>query len=133
VSVAVVLSLALAVAGAGLARTQARPSTRGCLIAWNASGNRANHLRLLTQKPISGLQLLPGQVATDTWTKGSGSTHTAMPACLLTVAKSGRIRIVAGRWQDTHVSHWTWGRWIPTISHLDPNVRLLSGGRLAKL
>jgi hypothetical protein len=100
---------------------------------WNEPVNHASHLRLLAQRPISGLQLLPGRVATDTWTKGSGSTQTSVPACLLTVAKSVRIRVVAGRWHYGHVSHWSWGRWIGSTIQFSSNVRLLSGGRLAKI
>lgn len=126
-------SLALAVASAAPARSRARPSARRCLVAWNAPANRANRLRLLAQKPITALQLLPGRVTTDTWEKGSGSTQTIMAACLLTLGKSGRTRLVTGRWRDLTVSHWSWGRWIPATIPSDANVRLLSDGRLGKL
>jgi hypothetical protein len=64
---------------------------------------------------------------------GDDPLQTTTPACFLTLRKAGRIRIVTGRWHDAGVSQWRWGRWTPTTIPFDANVRLLSGGRLAKL
>jgi hypothetical protein len=47
--------------------------------------------------------------------------------------KPGRIRQVEGRWHDGQVTSWSWGRWIRTTVPFTGNVRLLPGGRLAKI
>jgi hypothetical protein len=82
---------------------------------------------------MSGLQLLPGVIGTDTWAKGSTPTQTHAPACLLTLAKPGEIRIVIGVWQTAGVNHWSFGRPTPTTKPFFANVRLLSDGRLTKI
>ena len=134
VSLAVTLTaLILALASTTLAQSRAQPSDRACLIAWNAPANHPNRLRLLAQRPISGLQLLPGTVGTDTWTKGSPPMQTTAQACLLTLAKPGAIRTVTGIWRTVGVSRWSFGRRIPTTKPFFANVRLLSDGRVTKI
>jgi hypothetical protein len=125
--------LALALAGTTLAASQAQPSDRACVIAWNSPANHANHLRLLAKRPISGLRLLPGTVGTNTWTKGTTPTQTTAVACLLTLAKPGEIRIVTGIWRTAGVSRWSFGHPIPTSKPFFANVRLLSDGRVTKI
>src|SRR3954451_6253595 len=133
-SVAVIsASLALVVTATTLATPRARPSDRACLVAWNSPANHANHLRLLAQRPVSGVQLLPGVIGSDSWTKGATPTQTNAPACLLTLAKPGRVRIVSGIWQTAGISHWSFGPPIPTSKPVVANVRLLSDGRVAKI
>jgi hypothetical protein len=127
------MSLALTFGGTALATSQARPSDRTCLLAWNAPANHANRLRLLAERPIAGLQLLPGTVGTDTWRKGSRPTQTTTPACLLTVAEHAEIRIVTGTWKTAGVSRWSFGRPIPMSKPIFANVRLLSDGRVTKI
>jgi hypothetical protein len=133
-SVAVTLtSLALVCAVTTLAASRAQPSDRSCLIAWNSPGNHPNRIRLLAQRPISALQLLPGTVGTDTWTKESPPTQTTAPACLLTLAKPGEIRIVTGVWRAAGITRWSFGRPVPTSKPFFANVRLLSDGRVTKI
>jgi hypothetical protein len=115
------MSLALTVTA--FAWAQAQPSERACLTAWNAPANHANQLRLLAQRTLSGVQLLPGRVVTEV----------TSPACLLTLLKSGRIRVVAGRWHQGHVNRWSWGRSITNTHPFLANVRLLPSGHLAKI
>ena len=128
-----VTSLALACAGATLAASHGQPSDRSCLVAWNATGNQANRARLIAERPIAGLRLLPGIVGTDTVKKGSPPTQTAAPACLLAVATPGQIRIVTGLWATAGVSRWSFGRPILTSKPFFANVRLLSDGRVTKI
>lgn len=132
-AVAILTSLALVVAAAAFATPGARPSDRACLLAWNAPGNHASRVRLLAQRPLSGLQLLPGTVGTDTWSKGSTPKETSSPACLLTLAKPGQIRIVIGTWRAAAVTRWSFGRPIATRKPFFANVRLLSDGRVTKI
>ena len=133
-SVALILtSLALAFAGTTLAAPRARPSDRACLLAWNSPANDANRVRLLAERPISGVRLLPGVVGTDTWAKGSAPKQTTAPACVLTVAKPGEIRNVTGIWKTAGVSRWSFGLPIPTSKPFLSNVRLLSDGRVTKI
>lgn len=133
-SVAVTLALlALALAGTTLAASRAQPSDRACLLAWNAPANHANRLRLLAERPISGVRLLPGVVGTDTWANGSPLKQTTAPACVLTVGKPGEIRNVTGIWKTAGVSRWSFGRSIPTSKLFLSNVRLLSDGRVSKI
>lgn len=129
----VVMSLALPIVAPALAASQAQPSDRSCLIAWNGPGNLANRTHLLAQRPLTGLQLLPGRVGTDTWSKGSAPKQTSSLACLLTLAKPGEIRIVTGTWRGAGVTHWSFGRPIPTSKPLFANVRLLFDGRVTKI
>jgi hypothetical protein len=110
-----------------------RPSDRGCLVAWNAPANHANRLRVLADRPIAGLSLLPGIAGTDTWSKGSAPKETTKPACLLTVAKPRAIRVVTGIWSTSTVSRWSFGRPIPPSKPFVANVRLLSDGRVTKI
>jgi hypothetical protein len=126
-------SLALTLVAAALAAPQTQPSDRSCLIAWNAPGNQANRAHLLAQRPLSRLQLLPGRVGTDTWSKGSAPKQTSSMACLLTLEKPGEIRIVTGIWHGAGVTHWSFGRPIPTSKPLLANVRLLLDGRVTKI
>jgi hypothetical protein len=130
---AALISLALPFAGTALATARAQPSDRACLLSWNSPANHTNQLRLLAQRPISGLQLLPGRVGTDTWTKGSPPTQTSALACLLTLAKHGEIRIATGIWEAGRVSRWSFGHPIPTSEPVFANVRLLSDGRVTKI
>jgi hypothetical protein len=116
-----------------LAATRAQPSDRSCLTAWNSPGNDATRLRLLAQRPISGLRLLPGRVGADTWTTGSPPTQTAARACLLTLAKSGEIRTVTGIWRAAGITRWSFGRPTPSSKPFFANVRLLSDGRVTKI
>jgi hypothetical protein len=71
-------------------------------------------------------------VYTDTWTKGS-STTTSGPACLLTVAKRGEVRLVTGTWKGAGVDRWSFGRTYRTTSRFIANVRLLADGRVTKI
>lgn len=103
------MALILAFAGTTLAQPRAQPSGR------------------------AGLQLLPGTVGTDSWTKGSPSTQTSAAACRLTLAKPGAIRTVTGIWRTVGVSRWSFGRQIPTTKPFFGNVRLLSDGRVTKI
>ena len=128
-----VLASALAFAGGTLAASNTLPSDRSCLVAWNSTGNEANRLRLLAQRPISGLRLLPGAVGTDTWSKGSPPTQTSAPACLLSLAKPGKLQVVTGLWRGAGVRRWSFGRSIATSKPFVANVRLLSDGRVTKL
>lgn len=131
--VVMVTVAALVVAGAAEAAVRG-PSERACLIAWNSPVNRANHLRLLAEQPIASLSLRAGVAGTDTWTKGSPPTSTSGPACLMTIAKRGRMRIVIGMWRGRGVERWTFGRASPTNNHVLPaNVRLLPDGRVTKI
>jgi hypothetical protein len=66
-------------------------------------------------------------------TNGSPPTQTDAPACLLTLAKRGEIRIVTGIWRTAGVSRWSFGHPIPTTKSLFANVRLLSDGRVTKI
>jgi hypothetical protein len=129
----ILIAPALAFAAAALATPRAQPSDRACLIAWNAPRNYANHVRLLAQRPISGLQLLPGVVGTDTWSKASTPAQTSSLACLLTLAKPGQVRVVTGTWRGSGVTRWSFGRPIQTTKPLFANVRLLSDGRVTKI
>jgi len=132
--VAVIVALASASTTAAAPPTQ--PSERACLIAWNASTNHANQLKLLAQRPIVGLMLGSGVAGSDTWTKTS-STTTSGPACLMTIIKRGAFRIVTGRWKGTGVDRWTFARAIPATKNDPPlgaaNVRLLADGRVTKI
>jgi hypothetical protein len=74
-----------------------------------------------------------GTVGTDTWTKESPPTQTTAPACLLTLAKPGEIRIVTGVWRATGITRWSFGRPVPTSKPFFANVRLLSDGRVTKI
>lgn len=133
-SVAVILaSLVVASAETTHATTPVHPSDRACLLAWNSPANHENRLRVLAQRPISGLRLLAGEIVTDTVTKGSTPTQTSAPACLLTLAKPGNIRIVSGTWKGAGVSSWSFGRPVPTSKPFFANVRLLSDGRVTKI
>ena len=128
-----VASLVFAIAGTALATPSAQPTDRSCLLAWNAAANHANHLLLLAQRPVSGLRLLPAEVGTDTWRKGSTPTQTSSPACVLTVEKRGTIREVIGIWRAGAVAGWTFGRSIRTTVPFAANVRLLTDGRVTKI
>lgn len=132
VAVSVVVPF-LVFAATALATPNAQPSDRGCLVAWNSRANRANHLKLLTLRPISGLQLLPAEIGTDRWKKGSAPTQTSAMACVLTLAKSGTIRLVTGIWKIQGVPHWSFGRPIPASHSVLANVRLLADGRVTKI
>jgi hypothetical protein len=132
-SFALALALALAFAGASLATSPAQPSARACLVAWNSAANRSNQVRLLAQRPVSGVRLLPGMVGTDTWTKGSAPKETSAPACLLALTKPGEIRVVTGVWRTRGVSRWSFGRPIRTGEPFAANVRLLSDGRVTTI
>jgi hypothetical protein len=111
-----------------------QPSDRRCLIAWNAASNHANHSRLITARPVSGVSVRAGTTYTDTVTVTKKAiTQTSAKACLLTVAKAGTIQIVTGRWNFDRVSRWSWGRAIPTTIPFAGNVRLLSDGRITKI
>ena len=124
----------LALGATALATAHARPSDRSCLLAWNAAANNANHLRLLAQRPIAALQLLPAEVGTDTWQKGSTPTQTSSMACVLTLAKTGAIRQIVGIWNAGSVLGWAFGRSIPTTTTpVVANVRLLTDGRVTKV
>ena len=127
----VVSSFALLCATATVA-AQSRPLERACLISWNAPANRANHVRLLAERPVTGLLLGAGIVSTDTWSKGS-KKQTSSQACLLTIMKRGQIRTVTGVWQAGGVTKWTFGRAIPTNEPPHGNVRLLADGRVTKV
>lgn len=130
--VVALVALAL-VAGTAVAAPASRPSELGCLRAWNSPSNGAGHARLLAARPLRGLSLGAGTVATVTWTKGSRTGQTRVEACLLTVVKVGRTRIVVGRWRAGLVRTWSWGRWLPVSSPAPANVSLLPGGRLKKI
>jgi hypothetical protein len=125
--------LALALAGTASAASRTRPSDRACLLAWNAPGNHGSRTRLLAQRPIAGLALRAGVVLVDMWTKGSASTETRGPACLLTIEKRGSTRIVTGMWRRAGVGAWSFGRAIQMRARVVPNVRLLPDGRLTKI
>jgi hypothetical protein len=133
-SAAVILtSLALALAADALATPGAQPTARACLIAWNASGNHTNRVHLLVQRPISGVQLLPGMAGTDTWGSASTSKQTSSLACLLTLAKPGEILTATGTWHAAQVTRWSFGRAVATTKPFVANVRLLSDGRVTKI
>ena len=107
VPIALAFSFAVFVAGAATAAGLSQPSDRGCL-------------------------LRGGNSFTDTWTKGVPK-QTSTEACLLTVAKTGKIQFVTGVWRVGHVSRWSWGHPIPTTRPFFANVRLLSDGRVTKI
>jgi len=126
--------LAIVLAGSPRAATpRSGPSERACLITWNSTVNRSNHLRLLAQRPIIGLSLRAGVVGIDIWSKGAPPTQTSSQACLMTVSKRGEIRLVTGIWKNAGVSRWTFGRWSPTNTPFPSNVRLLPDGRVTKI
>jgi hypothetical protein len=130
-SVAVTLaSLVLVVAGTTLAASRAQPSDRACLLAWNSPANHANRVRLLAERPISGLLLVPGVYGTE---QGSPPKQTTAPVCILRAAKPGEIRTVTGIWKTAGVSSWSFGQPIPTSKPFFSNVRLLSDGRVTKI
>jgi hypothetical protein len=124
---------AFVVAGPAAAAPPAHPSDRACLLAWNAPSNRPNRLRLVAARPASGLALGPGKSFTYTWRKGSAPEQTAAEACLLMLAKPGRIQVVTGIWRAGRVEGWSFGHPIPTTRPLDANVRLLPDGRVTKI
>jgi hypothetical protein len=130
---ATAISCAAALATTTPAKSPGRPSDRACLVAWNSPANDGNHVRLLAQSPIKGLQLLPGTVGVDKVSNGLPSTQTSSLACLLTFAKRGEIRIITGIWGTAGVSRWSFGRPILTTRPLFSNVRLLSDGRVTKI
>jgi hypothetical protein len=132
-ALAAIGAVALAVTAAASARAPLRPSARACLVAWNAPANRADRLRLLARKPLPALQLLPGIVATDTWSNGTSSSRRAAPACLLTFTTRGEIRIVTGVWSAGGVRRWSFGKPVATDERLPANVRLLADGRVTKI
>jgi hypothetical protein len=129
----ILVSVALTFTAAALAGQRLQPSDRACLIAWNAPANHANRVQLLAQRPISGLQLLPGVVGTDTWSKGSVPKQTSTVACVLTLATPGEVRFVTGAWRAGGVTRWSFGRPIPTSKPFFANVRLLADGRVTKI
>jgi hypothetical protein len=119
-----------------LAAPPTQPSERACLIAWNSPANHANHVKLLSEKPIVGLTLRTGVSYTVTWTKTT-SKQTGGPACLMTIIKRGGLRIVTGTWTANGVARWTFGRTIAERRNHPPtetaNVRLLADGRVTKI
>jgi hypothetical protein len=122
-------ALVLAVA----ARAAATPSDRACLIAWNAPANHASRARLLAQRPTTGLSLRAGVRYVDTVSKGSASTTTGGPACLLSVRRRAGLELVTGMWTGTGVRSWTFGRSFPSAHPPPANVRLLPDGRVTKI
>lgn len=130
---ACLLTAVLLLALAPAAETSARPSDRACLIAWNATSNRPNRVKLLALRPLTSLALRAGVVSTDTWKKGASPTQTSAAACLLTVVKRRTVQIVTGRWRTGHVGRWSFGHVIPATMRLPGNVRLLPDGRLTKI
>jgi hypothetical protein len=119
-----------------LAAPPTQPSERACLIAWNSPANHANHVKLLSEKPIVGLTLRTGVSYTVTWTKTT-SKRTGGPACLMTIIKRGGLRIVTGTWTANGVARWTFGHTIAERRNYPPmetaNVRLLADGRVTKI
>lgn len=119
-----------------LAAPPSQPSERACLIAWNSPANHANHVKLLSEKPIVGLTLRTGVSYTVTWTKTT-SKQTGGPACLMTIIKRGGLRIVTGTWTANGVARWTFGHTIAEHRNYPPtetaNVRLLADGRVTKI
>ena len=119
-----------------LAAPPTHPSDRACLIAWNAPANRANHVKLLAEKPILGLMLRSAVVYTVTCTKTT-SRQTGGPACVMTVVKRGKLQTVTGIWKGTGAHRWTFA---PATSAAEnyplvdtANVRLLADGRVTKI
>ena len=125
------LLLLLALAGTAAAAPPTEPSDRGCLLAWNAASNDANHAKLLRARP-AGLMLHGGRSGTDTWTKTT-TTSTSTAACLLTVVKARTSQLVVGPWNGGSVDHWSWSRAYPKPRFLAANVRLLADGRVTKI
>jgi hypothetical protein len=128
----------LATAAVAHAAPPRPPSDRGCLLAWNSPANSANHVRLVGAAARSRVSLRAGTTGTDTWTRGSGSTQNAAPACLLIVspvmvATPHEIRIVTGLWRAGHVYRWSFGPPIRTTRPLGTNATLLADGRVAKI
>jgi hypothetical protein len=119
-----------------LAAPPTQPSERACLIAWNSPANHANHVRLLGEAPVLGLMLRAGVSYTVTWTKPT-SKQTAGPACLMTIIKRAKVRLVTGPWTRNGVAHWTFGGAIAVRRNYPPadapNVRLLADGRVTKI
>ena len=119
-----------------LAAPPTQPSERACLIAWNSPANHANHIKLLSEKPIVGLMLRTGVSYTVTWTRTT-SKQTGGPACLMTIIKRGGLLIVTGTWTANGVARWTFGRMIAERGNHPPtemaNVRLLADGRVTKI
>jgi hypothetical protein len=119
-----------------LAAPPTQPTERACLIAWNSPANHANQVKLLTETPVVGLMLRAGVSYTVSWTKTT-SKQTGGPACLLTIIKRGRLRLVTGPWTKTGVTQWTFGRATRVRMNYPPadaaNVRLLADGRVTKI
>ena len=132
VPIVLAFSFAVFVAGTATAADLSQPSDRGCLLAWNAASNHSNRVKLIAARPMTGLSLRGGNSFTDTWTKGVPK-QTSTEACLLTVAKTGKIQFVTGVWRVGHVSRWSWGHPILTTRPFFANVRLLSDGRVTKI
>jgi hypothetical protein len=119
--------------GSALSAPAAQPSDRGCLLAWNAPSNRPNRVKLISARPLTGISLRGGESFSYSWTKGTVTKQTSSEACLLTVAKSGTIQVVTGRWRFGPISRWSWGRVIPTTRPFIANVKLRADGRLTKI
>ena len=132
----VVVALTMALAFASTTTAASPPSERACLIAWNAPANHVNRVKLLSERPIRGLELRAGVAGTDTWTK-TASTQTSGPACVMTIMKRGLLQIVTGMWKGTGVGRWTFTRAMPVAKDYPPagfaNVRLLADGRVTKI
>lgn len=135
--IALAFSFAVLAVGTATAAYLSQPTDRGCLLAWNAASNQSNRVKLIAERPMTGLSLRGGTSSTVTWTKGSAARQTSTEACLLTASKPGKIQVVTGVWRVGHVSRWSWGHWgghaIPTTGLFFANVRLLSDGRVTKI
>jgi hypothetical protein len=128
----VVPALLLLVA-AGAASAAARPSERGCLLAWNAARNSGTRARVVQAAPSPRALLVPGIVGRDVIVNGMARPAQEAPACLLTLVRRGRIQVVSGSWRNGGVRSWTFGREISTSRPLPANVRLLRDGRVTKI
>ena len=118
----------------GAASAAARPSERACLIAWNAPANALNRPRVVRNGPWLSASLRNATTGTVTWKLGTNPTQTTAQACVLTLAKSGRLQIVTGLWREGRVTRWSFGRTIPVEkAPAGSNVKVLPDGRVTKI
>jgi hypothetical protein len=126
--------LVVALTLSGAASAAARPSERACLLAWNAPANAVNRPRLVRNGPWVSASLRPTTAGTVTWKLDSNPTQTTAQACVLTLAKSGRLQIITGMWREGDVTRWSFGRAIPVDkAPAGSNVKVLPDGRVTKI
>lgn len=131
---AVLLSvLALAVVISAPAAAATRPSERACLVAWNARSKGANRSVVAAGRPWVSASLRAGTTVTVRWTRGMPPSQTSAEACLLMLAKGGRVRMTTGIWRNGRVVRWRTQEHATDSAPRHSNVRVLPDGRVTKI